>query len=265
MAALIRRGLGSINWLGIATIIGLLALWQLLVSTKVINLSALPGPIGIWSGFTYLFGPQGGVWTDLGHTLYCVAAAWLIAVFAGGLLGLVFAANATVASWAGSTVDLLRSLPVIALIPIAILIWGIGSKTEIIIGAYAGLWPMLMNTAGGARSVPPRLREVARTLRLSRSATLIKVVMPATGAAMLVGARLALATSLVLCVVAEMLGLQSGVGNALVLEQGADEPQRMWAYVLLIGTLGILVNFVLVRIVRLLFPGVAAASERSAA
>lgn len=263
MAAWTRRGIASINWLGIATIVGLLAVWQLLVSTKIINLSALPGPIGIWSGVKYLFGPDGGVWAAMGHTMYCVAVAWLIAIAIGGLAGIAFAANATVASWAGSTIDLLRSLPVIALIPIGMLIWGIGSKTEIIIGAYAGVWPMLMNTAGGARSIPPRLRDVARTLRLSRRATLLKIVMPATGAAMLVGARLALATSLVLCVVSEMLGLQSGVGYSLVLEQGGDEPARMWAYVLLIGTLGILVNFALVRLVRTLFPGVAAASERS--
>jgi ABC-type nitrate/sulfonate/bicarbonate transport system permease component len=75
---------------------------------------------------------------------------------------------------------------------------------------------------------------------------------------------LALATTLVVCVVAEMLGLQSGVGNQLVLEQSADQPQRVWAYILVIGTLGIIANFGLVRLVRIIFPGVAAASERGA-
>jgi sulfonate transport system permease protein len=263
MATRLRHGAGSVNWLGLATIVALLVLWQLLVTTKIINYSPLPGPIEIWSGFKYLAAPGGGLWSDIGHTMYCVALAWAIAVVVGGVVGLAIALNATVASWAGSTVDLLRSLPVIALIPVAILIWGIGSKTEIILGAYAGMWPMLMNTAGGARSVPPRLHDVARTLRLSRRATLQKIVMPATGAAMLVGARLALATTLVLCVVAEMLGLETGVGHAVVLEQSGDEPARMWAFVLVIGALGILVNFMLVRVVRLLFPGVAAASERS--
>lgn len=265
MATRIRRGFASVNWLGLATILGLLVLWQLLVSTKVIDYAPIPGPIEIWSGLRWLAAPGGGLWQELGHTLHCVALAWLIAVVVGGLAGLVIALNASVATWAGSTVDLLRSLPVIALIPIAILIWGIGSKTEVILGAYAGLWPMLINTAGGARSVPPRLREVARTLRLSRRATVAKIVMPATGAAMLVGARLALATSLVLCVVAEMLGLENGVGNAVILEMSGDEPARMWAYVLVIGALGILVNFALVRLVRILFPGVTAASERSIA
>jgi ABC-type nitrate/sulfonate/bicarbonate transport system permease component len=265
MAVRIRRSFASFNWPGVGTLFGVLVVWQLLVSTKIINYSAIPGPIGIWDGFKYLIGPQGGLLTALGHTLYCVAIAWMIAVVVGAAAGLLIAANATVASWAGSTIDLLRSLPVIALIPVAVLIWGIGSKAEIILGAYGGLWPMLLNTAGGARSVPPRLREVARTLRLTRRATLVKIVMPATGAAMLVGARLALATSLVLCVVAEILELQSGVGYAVSLELSGDEPARMWAYVILIGCLAIVLNFALVRVVRLVFPGVAAASERSQA
>ena len=129
------------------------------------------------------------------HTVRCVLIAWGIAVVVGGLAGMAFALNDTVASWGGSTVDLLRSLPVIALIPVAILIWGIGSNTEIILGAYAGMWPMLVNTAGGARGVPDRLYDVAQTMRLSRRATMQKIVMPWTGAAMLVGARLALTTT----------------------------------------------------------------------
>ena len=106
---------------------------------------------------------------------------------------------------------------------------------------------MLMNTAGGARSVPPALGDVARTLRLSQLATLRKIIVPSTAAAMLVGARLALATTLVICVVAEMLGLQSGIGNQLVLEQNGCQSARMWAYILVIGALGILLNFALVR------------------
>jgi ABC-type nitrate/sulfonate/bicarbonate transport system permease component len=265
MASWLRRRAAGFNWLGAATIIGILALWQILVSTKIIDYSALPGPIQIWSGFRYLAGSEGGLWAALGHTMKCVVIAWAIAVAIGTIVGIAVALNGTVASWAGSTIDLFRSLPVIALIPIAILIWGTGSKTEILLGAYAGMWVMLMNTFGGARSIPPALGDVARSLRLSRAATVRKIILPSTGAAMLVGARLALATTLVICVVSEMLGLQSGIGNQLGLEMDGGQAGRGWAYVVLVGVLGILLNFVLVRMVRLLFPGVAAASERSLA
>jgi len=257
MASRLRRRAVHFNWLGASTIVAILALWQILVSTKVIDYAPLSAPIGIWSGLSYLAGSEGGLWGALGHTMECVLLGWVIAVLIGTVLGIAVALNATLASWAGSTVDLLRSLPVIALIPIAILIWGTGMKTEIILGAYAGLWPMLMNTAGGARSIPAALSDVARMLGLSRLATVRKIVLPATAASVLVGARLALATTLVICVVAEMLGLQSGVGNQLMLEQQGGQAARYWAYVLVVGALGILVNFGLVRLVRVLFPGVA--------
>jgi ABC-type nitrate/sulfonate/bicarbonate transport system permease component len=255
------------NWLGVAVIVAVLGIWQLLVSSRALDYSSLPAPSQIASGLGYLASHgsnivSAGMWSDLGHTVRCVLEAWAFALLIGGLGGLLIGLNPTVASWASATIDMFRSLPIIALIPIAILIWGPGSKAEVILGAYAAVWPMLVNTTGGVRSVPPQLRDVARTLRLSRWQTLIKVVMPATGAAMLVGARLALTVALVVCVVAEMLGLQTGIGNAILLEQSADEPARMWAYVLIVGVLGIIANAGLVRAVRLVFPGVSAVSER---
>ena len=136
--------------------------------------------------------------------------AWAIAVVVGGLLGLLLGLNATVASWTSATVDVFRSMPVVAFVPIAILVWGPATKAEVIVGAYAAVWPMLINTAGGIRGIAPRLRDVAATLRLSRLATLVKIVIPATAPAMIVGARLALGTALVVCVVAEMTRAAAG-------------------------------------------------------
>jgi ABC-type nitrate/sulfonate/bicarbonate transport system permease component len=262
MVALARRGAAAINPLGLAVIVAVLVIWQLLITSRAIHYSSIPGPIQIASGLGYIAG--NGMWSQLGHTLRCVMEAWGIAVGAGGLAGLMLGLNRTVSGWAGAAVDVFRSLPVVAFIPIAILIWGPGSEAEVILGAYAAVWPMLVNTAGGVRGVAPQLHDVARTLRLSRVATVAKIVVPSTGAAMLVGARLALTVALVVCVVAEMLGLQAGLGNALMLEQQGDEPARMWAYVLIVGVLGLIANVGLVKAVRLMFPGFSMVSERGA-
>jgi ABC-type nitrate/sulfonate/bicarbonate transport system permease component len=262
MAGRIRRWGIGFNWLGLAVIVVVLLVWQLVVASHLVSYSSLPGPIQIVSGLSYI--ASNGMWSQLLHTVRCVAISWGIAVAVGGIIGLALALSRGVAFWATATIDLFRSLPVVALIPIAILIWGTGTKTEIILGAYAGLWPMVVNTSGGVSSVTPTMLDVALTFRLSKMRTLRKVIMPATGGAMLVGARLALATTLVVCVVSEMVGLQSGIGYALVLEQGAGQPERMWAYVLIIGTLGIIVNAGLVRAVRIGFPGISAVSQRSA-
>jgi ABC-type nitrate/sulfonate/bicarbonate transport system permease component len=264
MVAIARRAVGTVNWLGLAVLVGVLAVWQLVVSVGLIHAHSLPGPIGIWDGFTELI-DSGDLGPALRHTITAVLLAWGLAVLVGGLLGLILGVNQTVASWTTATVDVFRSLPVLAFIPIAILIWGPATKAEVFVGAYAAVWPMLMNTAGGARNVGPRLRDVARSLRLSRTRTLLAVVMPATGVSMLVGARLALGLALVVCVVTEMLGAPFGVGYGLILEQSADQPERMWAYILIVGVLGILLNALLVASTRIAFPGVSQLAEKDVA
>jgi len=252
-----------INWLGMAVVAGILLAWQLVVATGIITYSSFPAPTAILDAFVYLSG-HGILWPQVAHTLRCVFISWSLAVLIGSTVGLLIGLNKTAASWGTATIDLLRSLPVLVLIPIGILIWGPATQTEIIIGTYAGLWPMILNTAGGVRSVSPRLREVAATMGLSRAETLFKIVVPSTSASMLVGARLALSSALIICVVAEMLGLQAGVGNLLVLQRSADQPERMWAFVLTVGILGLLVNVALNWLVRLVSPGIYASMNRTA-
>jgi sulfonate transport system permease protein len=258
----IRHASRTVNWLGLVVILGLLLIWQLLIDTKIVQIQGLASPTEIWVGLRYLVS-SGNLWPALGHTIRCAAMGWAIAVVAGGAVGLLVALNASASAWTTASVDVFRSLPVVAFVPIAILVWGTGSKSEVILAAYAGIWPMLINTAGGVRGLSVRLREVASVLRLTRRQTLTKIVLPSTGAAMIVGARLALASSLVICVVAEMIGLQSGLGNQLVLEQSADQPARAFAYVFVIGLLGLLANAGLVAAIRRAFPGITAVSSRS--
>lgn len=235
--------------------IGWLVIWQALISVGLLHLTDLPGPFGIISGFRQLL-HLGLLWPAIGHTMLCMSVAWAAAVIIGGGIGLLVGVNKAARDWTSATVDVLRSLPVLAFIPVAILIWGPASKAEIVVAAYAALWPMLINTAGGARNVGPRLRDVARSLCLSRFQRMTKIVLPATGISMLVGARLALAIALVVCVVAEMLGLPNGIGYSIVLEESAGQPERLWAYIVTIGILGILTNTGLVLAMRLAFPGV---------
>ena len=262
MGTFFSKAARKVNWLGVGVIVGVLALWQLVVSTRMLYYEALPDPSGIFSALKYLVN-SGLLWPQLEHTLECALKAWVIAVAIGGLVGLLMGLSGTVAAWTTATVNVFRSLPVVVMIPIAILVWGPGTKAEVLLGAYAALWPMLVNTAAGVRGIPPRLRDVSSTLRLSRVASVRKIVVPFTGGAMLVGARLALTVALVICVVSEMLGLQAGIGNALVLEQSADQPARMWAYVLIVGALGIALNAALVTLVDVAFPGVSALTRRS--
>jgi ABC-type nitrate/sulfonate/bicarbonate transport system permease component len=98
--------------------------------------------------------------------------------------------------------------------------------------------------------VHPIKRDVARTFRLSRAETLRKIVFPVAMPSVLVGARLSVVTALVVSIVAEMLISPNGVGYGLVFSQQALQPGDMWAYAVVAGIMGYLLNVVLVQIVR---------------
>lgn len=263
MAPTFSRLARGVNGPGLGVIVLVLLLWQLAVSTHLIDFASLPGPSGIASGFGQLLS-EGAFWQPFGHTLLAVASAWALAVAVGALAGLLVGLSQTAGSWASATIDILRSLPVIAFVPIAILIWGPATKAEVFVAAYAAVWPMLVNTSQGVRSVAPALRDVAATFRLSRLTTLRSIIVPAATASMLVGARIALGISVVVAVVTEMIGPPLGLGYGLITAQTAEQPAQMWALVIVVGLTGVLLNAVLILITRLAFPGVTAAAARSA-
>jgi sulfonate transport system permease protein len=111
---------------------------------------------------------------------------------------------------------------------------------------------------GGMTGVHARLADVSRTLQLSRAAMLCKVMLPAALPAVLVGARLSLTLALVLAVLAEMVGNPTGLGYAVVTQQQALRPDLMFAYVAVIGLLGLALNALLAAVIAVSFPAAAA-------
>lgn len=255
---------GFVNWQCLGVVVGLLVAWQLLVAVKVLDFQSLPGPSGIVSGLGQLLS-EDSLWGPLGHTLLAVLIAWALAVAVGTLLGLAVGLMAPVAAWASPAIDLFRSLPVIAFVPIAILIWGPATEAEVLVAAYAAVWPMLVNTSRGVAAVGSRLHDVARTFRLSPIATIWKIIIPAAVGPMLVGARIALGITIVVAVVTEMIGPPLGLGYGLITAQNAEQPAQMWALVLVVGVVGVLANALLVWLSRAAFPAVTATPGGGAA
>jgi ABC-type nitrate/sulfonate/bicarbonate transport system permease component len=141
-----------------------------------------------------------------------------------------------------ASIEVLRAVPPVSLVPVALLVFGFSVRMELVLIVYVSAWPVLVNTIDGVRGVRSELLDVARMLRLSRATTVRRIVVPAAMPSIVVGLRLALSLSLVLAVVAEMLGNPRGLGNALVRAQQALQPAQMFAYVLAIGVLGVALN-----------------------
>src|SRR6476646_10615538 len=160
-----------------------------------------------------------------------------------------------------ASIDFLRTIPAVALVPIAVLSFGPVRTAEVALATYAALWPILLHTAGGVAAVHPRQYDVARMLRLGRVTTMRKVVIPAAVPAWLVGARMAVIIALLVAIVAEMMMSSRGLGGGLAESMHALAPARMWAYAVVCGLLGLMLNAGLRRTVRLAFPGAPAQSS----
>jgi ABC-type nitrate/sulfonate/bicarbonate transport system permease component len=228
--------------------------WQLLVSTGALRYDYLPAPVEVGDSLVAL-AVSGELAADLAHTLTIVALAAALALALGGTLGFAIGALPLVRTWLMASVDFLRTIPAVALLPVALLSFGSGRGTELILATWAAHWPVLVNTAGAVATVPARLRDVARTLRFTRARTVGTIVLPAVLPAWLAGARVAAMVALLVTVVAEMIMTPEGLGGGLVQSMQALDPARMWAYALICGVVGALLNATLRRAVRIGLPG----------
>jgi len=241
--------LRRLNLLGLATAIGLVAIWQALVASGLVTVAYLPTPLGIARALGSLI--AGGELAKYGgHTLWVTLLAWAIASVIGLIFGLLLGCFSTVWRYSMATVELLRSMPSVAFVPVSLLIFGFTAKMEIALAIYIAQWLVLVNTIDGIRSVSPQLLEVAKMLRMPWLERTRKIILPAAMPVTLVGLRLGLSVSLILAVVSEMIGNPAGLGYQLVYEQGALQTNRMFAYLVIIGAIGVVLNAALVQLTR---------------
>lgn len=246
----------GVNVSGMVFGVFVLGLWQLLVATGSLNLKYLPSPWDIITNLGNLFTGT-DLWSSLGHTVGMTLLGWAIASTAGIVIGTVVGLIDAVWRWTGASFEVLRSLPAIAMLPIAVVIFGLSAKMELVLIIYVAFWPVLVNTIAGVRAVNPLLRDVAASLQLRWIETQRKVRLPSAVPQVFVGVRLALALSLVMAVVSEIVANPAGIGYQLTLEQQALQPDLMFGCIFIIGLVGVLLNSVLVLAMRRLAPGMA--------
>lgn len=260
MRELIRR---RVNPLGTATFIGALLLWELAIQAGLLTFNYLPPPSEIAGGLGELIS-TGELRQNLEHTLTAALSGWLLAALAGVIVGALLGLFRPLWQYSMASVEALRALPIVAFVPVAVLLFGFTKEMEIVVAFYAGLWPILLNSYAGMRSLDGRLSEVGHVLGLSPMASFWKLRLPAATPYIMVGLRLGLAISLILTLVAEMVGNPAGLGFALIQKGQALQPDQMFAYVVVIGLCGILLNSALVALARGLFRGQMAAAGDSA-
>ncbi len=151
------------------------------------------------------------------------------------------------------TIEAIRPIPSIALLPIALIALGFGYRMEITIVAFACVWPILILTRAAVGGIAPRLIEVSRALRLSPADRVRKIIIPAALPRIFLAFRLAAGIALIVAVTVEIAINPIGLGAAIMTAQQALRPDLMLAYLFWIGLIGYLLNTGLLLAQRHLF------------
>jgi NitT/TauT family transport system permease protein len=171
----------------------------------------------------------------------------------GLALGLLLGSIRAVDRLMELSLELLRPIPSVAVIPIALVALGFGYRLEIAIVAYACFWPLLILSRAAVAGLEPRLIEVAQALRLTAMQRTMKIVAPAILPRVFVAFRLAAGISLIVAVTVEIAVNPQGLGFQVMTAGQALRPDLMLAYVVWIGIVGFALNAGLVLAQRRLF------------
>ena len=238
---------------GLAGVAVVVAVWAVLTRTEVLNPDYVPGPFSVGDRIFDLIGSS-----DFRSAVVSTVRTWLWSMVVAGVVAIPVGLVVGHVRWlerpVGFVVDAARSVPSTALIPVAIIVWGLGDEMKMALIIYAVFWPLLINAMYGAHSVDPVMKSVARSLRWGSFTTLRRVVLPAAAPSIATGIRVSAAIGLIVVLSAELLGATSGIGTEMMLYQQANQPDFVYAGIVLIGVLGMLVAGLLALAERILVP-----------
>jgi ABC-type nitrate/sulfonate/bicarbonate transport system permease component len=221
------------------SIVGGLALWQLVISLFRPNELAVVGPVRIAHDAADLYS-AGTLGPDIGVSLVQLLAGLAIAVVAGVLTGLLLGTKRWLASAVGPWVTALYTIPVIAVAPLIIVGLGLGTTAKVVIVAASGFFPVAINTqAGAATVVDGGLRDVTRAFRANSLETLRFLTVPGTVPFILTGIRLAIGRALIALVAADLFGSTSGLGYLIISGQQNLKTDDVYVGVVTLSLIGI--------------------------
>lgn len=226
---------------GAAGLLGFLALWEALSRFGVVSEDYFPPFTRVADALVAELGDP-AFWTALGDTLTGWALGLVIAVTAGILAGGVISVVPYLREATASTIEFLRPIPSVALIPLAVLLYGTELRSVLLLVVYASFWQVLIQVLYGVQDVDPVAEETARSYGLGTWARVRHVLWPTALPYVMTGVRLAAAVALILTVTAELVIGAPGLGQRIAVAQTSQAVPEMYALVVVTGMLGLLIN-----------------------
>jgi ABC-type nitrate/sulfonate/bicarbonate transport system permease component len=187
------------------------------------------------------------------ETLVAAVAGLALGAGVGMACGILLGMSRTAFEVSFLAIEILRPIPAVALIPIAMLIYGFGFRMEISVVAIAILWPVLVLSQHAVANVPAVLLEVGRSLCLGRLKIIISIILPAAAPELFTAFRFAVAYAMVVAVTVEIFANPQGLGYALIVSQQMLHPETMLAMLFWVGVIGWGMNFIFLRFQRTFF------------
>ena len=230
----------------------LLAAWEIGSRSFDVQSDALAPPSAVVLALIDALG-DGSILAATRDTLIAAFAGLAAGGLIGLALGIAFGLVAPLDRLMEVTVESLRPIPSIALLPIALIGLGFGYRMEILVVAFGCVWPILILSRAAVQGIEPRLIEVSRALRLSPGDRIRKIVIPAALPRIFLAFRLAAGIALIVAVTVEITINPIGLGAGIMMAQQALRPDLMLAYLLWIGVIGFALNTGLLAAQRHLF------------
>ena len=232
---------GGRTILGLAGMGTLLALVEVLPRIGVVDPAYLPPTSRILAALADE-AATGEFWRAVGDTLTAWALGLVIAVVAGVAAGVLIGSIPVLRAATASTVEFLRPIPSVALIPLAVLLYGTDLGSSLLLVVYAAFWQVLIQVLYGVADVDPVADETARSFRFGAWARVRYVLWPTALPFVFTGIRLAASVALVLAVTAELVIGSPGLGALIGVAQTSNAVPVMYALIVVTGLLGVAIN-----------------------
>jgi ABC-type nitrate/sulfonate/bicarbonate transport system permease component len=230
--------------LGIAGSLGFLLTWELFPRLGLVEARFLPPASEVLAALAVDV-QLTAFWAAVGETLVAwfigLAAAVLLAVVVGFLVG----SSQFLRRFTNSTVEFLRPIPSVALIPLAVLLFGVKIQSSLMLIFYASFWQIFIQVLYGVADVDNVAMQTARSYGLKTAARVRHVIFPTALPYLMTGIRLAASVALILAITAELVIGSPGLGREIALAQSGGAISGMYALIFATGMIGVLINLLM--------------------
>lgn len=236
-----KKAVGSSKFRGVVGFLAFLSIWEILPVVGLLPARYFPPFHEVFSALAFNILSR-GFWQSVYYTTQAWFLGLAIAFVAAALVGLVLGSIPVLWRYTESTIEFLRPIPSVALIPLAVLMFGINIKSALVLIVYAAFWQILIQILYGVKDTDPVALDTARVYGFSRWSRIRYVSWPTALPYAITGFRLGASVALVLAVTAELVIGNPGIGHQVALAQSAMALPDMYSLVISAGVMGVLVN-----------------------